>query len=181
MSPLYQITTKHDETSIRRLSAVQYDTFYKKVKLGYYAACFALILFGMLIGGTAAIACLLLACFMITGVNNPAKRNADKVIKSMKGNYPETEYNFFSDELRFGSPGEKFDDMGIVAYSRFEKFIEDPDFLFLFVTKYGAYVIPKKLLSDNDIAGIKRVIENSCGKTFEKPGSMFNMKFSDLK
>ena len=173
--PRFSVVTKHTEASIRRLSTVQYNTFFKRAKFGYYGLCFMLVFAGVYFGGMAGLACLLIACFMVTGANLPAKRNADKVIKSMKGNYPETEYDFFSRELRFGSPGEKYDDMGIVDYTRFEAFVEDDEYLFLFVTKYGAYVIPKNLLGER-VDDVKELVEKASGKAFERASSGIKLK-----
>jgi hypothetical protein len=178
--PLFSVVTQHNDESIRRLSEVQYNTFYRSAKLGYYLVCFLLVFAGVYFGGTMGFALLLFACFMVTGANLPAKRNADKVIKSMKGHYPETEYDFFAKELRFGSPGEAYESMGIVDYTRFEAFVEDADYLFLFVTKYGAYVIPKKLLGPDDLDRLKALVEKASGKQFESSKRGLSLRLKDM-
>ncbi len=178
--PLFSVVTRHTDDSIRRLSEVQYNTFYRNAKLAYYFVCFLLVFAGVFFGGAAGFAFILFACFMVTGANLPAKRNADKVIKSIKGRYPETEYDFFAKELRFGSPGEDYGGMGIVDYSRFEAFVEDADYLFLFVTKYGAYVIPKKLLGPDELERLKKMIEKASGKTFESSKRGLSLRLKDM-
>ena len=48
------------------------------------------------------------------------------------------------------------------------------------MTKYGAYVIPKKLLGPDELERLKKMIEKASGKTFERSKSGLSLRLKDM-
>ena len=165
----YTASMKHNEDTIYRLSATQYNVF------GGWTKVILLLLSGIWIYlGTCSnmeyglkLLCLMVGCFFVTGINFPARWNAEKYLKQLNGKNLETEYCFDENSFSFCAPGDK-KHAADICYSKIIRLVDDNRYIYLFLNKYGAYMLDKETLCPADIDAFQAMLQERTGLKWKK-------------
>lgn len=174
-----KVEMQHTEKTIRRLARVQYDTYCLTQKL--VTALFAIIL--LVLGawncfdGTTSLVLVALGCFTITGINTPADRNAKKMIEYAKGDFPASEYQFRDNAVQISGDGQQT----LLNYTDIYSLICDGPYLYLFISKHSAYMIPLESLGTQKAAELKAMLSEKTGLRVEKPGNLLAINLGSLR
>lgn len=173
MKKSYVITMRHDEKSLIALSHMQYDLFCTR----NYIARNVLAIAAILVGGWYfkhiwGILLLAYGAYLLTSTYASANHTARKLIAAIQadgGHFPSSRYFFEEAQIRIvyhpGEPDEETLDP--VGYGAVQKLGEDREYLYLFVSDRGGYMIPKKALGD-DVGGFREFIRLRTKMDFQR-------------
>ena len=178
----YTAEMSHNETTIRRLSKTQYDTFGTRNKVILIIICCVLFYFGLFgnSDGVVQIACLMAACFSIVSLNMPAKRNAEKTIKQLKGRDLKTRYSFGETAFSFGETDADDDALTTKEYTSIIRLVEEGPYFYLFVSRLGAYMIDKSTIRPSNVEGFKAFVQNAAGLEWTRPGGIGSLSIKKV-
>ncbi len=187
MAKQYKITMRHDKSTIERLGKIQYDTFSVKTKYFLYAFCLLCLLLGtgFIVQMEGAIQILLLAIGGIGIVNIGAsgKYYANeniKIIEKNGGRYPCTTITFTDNDMKITESGVAHNSSNL-SYGKIIRLVEDKDYLYLFVNKMAAYMLPLSEITGNQEPDtFKSFIEQKTGLRFSPPFSLMTWRFNLL-
>lgn len=165
----YVASIQHDEKTVNRLTAVQYNTYNAKAKniniIISVVLVFASAFFGF--NSVPGILCLLLGCWMFTSIDFPARNMAKKIIEQEKDHMPWAKYEIAEDGMWITSGSGTW----MIEYGDVFSLLADTDYFYVFINAQGGYMIPKKSIQEGTADGLKDFLEQKTGKKFEKPGS----------
>ena len=173
MKKTYVITMRHDEKTLIALSHMQYDLFCTR----NYIARNVLAIAAILVGGwyfkhVWGILLLAYGAYLLTSTYASANHTARKLIAAIQadgGRFPSSRYFFEEAQIRIvyhpGEPDEETLDP--VGYGAVQKLGEDREYLYLFVSDRGGYMIPKKALGD-DVGGFREFIRLRTKMDFQR-------------
>ncbi|MBD5394974.1 MAG: YcxB family protein [Lachnospiraceae bacterium] len=132
----------HNEESLRRLSQVQYLSFHKRYIL---LQLFLGVLFvSASISGTmdrvAGVLCCLFGCWLLISWRQIPNFRARKLLKSCGGSFPRTTFCFGEGGVTIENDQGKTN----LSYDRIIRLAADNDYDYLFVSTYGAYMLPRE-------------------------------------
>lgn len=170
---------QHTEESIRRLSRVQYRTYGAARRLMTALTGCVLIVLGAVGASdrTASLVLLALGCWTMMSLNAPADRNAKKLIECAKGRMPSSEFSFSENEIEISGDGQR----SLLKYGDIYSLICDAEYVYLFRSRYSAYMIPLNSVETGSGEELKRFLAEKTGLPLEKPGSLMRIRFRDLK
>lgn len=173
MKKTYIVTMRHDEKSLMALSHMQYDLFCVR----NYIARNLLAITAILVGGWYfkhiwGILLLAYGAYLLTSTYASANHTARKLIAAIEadgGRYPSSRYFFEDKEIRINyHPGESDEEaLDPVGYGAIQKLGEDREYLYLFTSDRGGYMIPKKALGDDE-AGFREFVKLRTHKDFQR-------------
>lgn len=168
----------HTEESIRRLSQVQYDIFGIGKKLRIFLTGLLLLGVSLFVElyQTASILLMLLGCWLLVSMNMPQRRQADKLIALIQGDYPSSAYSFSGEGLTVRSAGTET----FTAYNRMVALAQDQSYFYIFISRMSAYMFPKDTLSPQDAQGFADFIARETGLSFVKPCSLLGISAREL-
>ena len=150
MKKSYIVTMRHDEKTLIALSHMQYDLFCVR----NYIARNVLAITAILVGGFYfkhiwGILLLAYGTYLLTSTYASANHTARKLIAAIEadgGKYPASRYFFEEGQIRIVyHPGEADEEeLDPVGYGAVQKLGEDREYLYLFVSDRGGYMIPKR-------------------------------------
>ena len=164
---------RHDEKTLIALSHMQYDLFYVRNyvfrNLLAITAILAVVFYFSHIWGILLLA---YGTYLLTSTYASANHTARKLIAAIEangGNYPSSRY-FFEDEtirvvFHLGEVDEE--ELNPVAYSAIQKLGEDREYLYLFTSDRGGYMLPKKEFGDN-LGGFREFIRLHTKMDFQR-------------
>ena len=173
MKKTYIVTMRHDEKTLIALSHMQYDLFCVR----NYIARNVLAIAAILVGGFYfkqiwGIALLAYGTYLLTSTYASANHTARKLIAAIEadgGKYPSLRYFFEEGQIRIvyhpGEPDEE--ELDPVGYGAVQKLGEDRQYLYLFTSDRGGYMIPKDGLG-GDEAGFRAFVQSKTGMAFQK-------------
>lgn len=174
----YTAVMKHSEDSIRRLTKVQYNAYQVGKKFLFLLAGGVLILVavfgGMSLSASGVIA--FIGCMIIWFSNFPAQLAAAQMNRAINGKYPRVEYYFFDEAVDITDGKEWF----TLPYKGIQRFFEDKEYWYFFLTTNTSYMIPKSTLKKGDASKFTTFIENRCGLKAEKPVAALNIRLGTL-
>ena len=173
MKKSYIVTMRHDEKTLIALSHMQYDLFCFR----NYIARNVLAIAAILVGGFYfkqiwGIALLAYGTYLLTSTYASANHTARKLIAQINaggGKFPSSRYFFEDGQIRIvyhpGEPDEE--ELDPVGYGAVQKLGEDRQYLYLFTSDRGGYMIPKEALG-GDEAGFRTFVQSKTGMAFQK-------------
>ncbi len=168
----YTITMTHTVETIRRLSKVQYNTFHKKAKFFWYTLFFCCILGGLDVFGqvdsTVQILLIAIGGIGITNVGASASARANQVLRMIKasGNqFPESEMTITPKKITVLERGS--DQPNQVKKSDVYRLVEDKNYVYIFITREAAYMLPKDQI--DDFSKFKEVLASATDHTIHVP------------
>ena len=173
MKKTYIVTMRHDEKTLTALSHMQYDLFCTR----NYIARNLLAITAILVGGFYfkqiwGILLLAYGAYLLTSTYASANHTARKLIAAIEANggkYPSSRYFFEDKAIRIVyHPGETDEEeLDPVGYGAIQKLGEDRDYLYLFTSDRGGYMLPKKAL-DDDLNGFREFIRLRARMDFQR-------------
>lgn len=174
-----KLEMRHTEQSIYRLARVQYDTYciaQKMVAALFAAALIVLGTFGFF-GRSTSLVLIAIGCWSFMGLNAPANRNAKRMLECAKGDLPVSVYTFDQDALTIQGDGqqEKLD------YTDIYSLIWDGAYLYLFLNRYSAYMVPLETRPEKEAEELKQLLTEKTGHPLEKPGGLLSVDLRTLR
>lgn len=142
MSTYYHVKFQHTEETVRKLSMTQYISFQKSSVLIQILVGLLLIYVGAawMQDETSAVMMYFFGGWILLGWKQLPRHRADKILRSCGGTMPETEF-FFDDKcLRV----ENGDAQSELEYDKIIRLSYDEAYDYLFVSRVGAYMIPRQ-------------------------------------
>jgi len=172
----YSATMEHNETTIRLLSKTQYDVFGIRTKFTLLAISCLWFYFGLLsnISELAQVICLMGGCFTAVSLNMPAKRNADKVLEQLGDKPLKTHYTFYKEGFSLEISDAEHSDSSPTPYTDIIRLVEDRGYYYLFISKFGAYMIDKRTVSP-DPNGFRQFMESACQQKWTRPTGLLGL------
>lgn len=168
----------HSEDTIRQLSKVQYNIFGRGVKLALFVMCVVWIYFALFanLDGPLQLICLMGGCLTAVNLNLPAKRNADKILEQLAGRQLKTKYEFRDDVFVLVSLNEDDAEPTQVPYTDIIRLVEDRTHYYLFISRFGAYMIDKRSIRPADDQ-FRQFMQSACSRKWT-PSTGFLSAFS---
>ena len=178
----YSATMEHSEATIRQLSKTQYNVFGVRIKLTLLLICCLWLYFGLFsnINGFAQIICLMGGCFTAVSLDMPAKRNADKILAQLNGKSMKTHYTFYDDGFSLGIPGKEGSESPHTPYANIIRLVEDRTHYYLFISKFGAYMIDKSTVSP-DLNAFHEFMQSVCHQKWSGASGLLGLSLKKLK
>lgn len=167
---------QHTQETIRLLSKMQYNIFCFGKKAVQILCGLILILIGLFGQGVVSTVLALFAgCWLCMNTDVPAKMRAGKVIESMKGHFPFTQYDFDKKffTLSAGDSKER------IPYSSLIRLVEDNRYLYLYISKLSAYMVDKSTAKP-DIDMLMHRVSDGSGLKWTRPASLFSFGLRTL-
>lgn len=170
---------QHTEESIRRLSRVQYRTYCALQRLMTALTACVLLVMGTVcsFGRATSLVLIALGCWTMMSLDVPADRNAKKLIESAKGRIPASEFSFSEEKITISGDGQQ----STLKYSDLYSLIGDGEYLYLFRSRYSAYMIPMNAVEGGSGEELKQFLSERAKLPVEKPGSLLRIRVRDLK
>lgn len=169
---------QHTEDTLQRLFKTEYRT-YKQLRIlirmviGFALAALALttemstVLQGIL---------LLVGCWLLVSRDFPAAVQADKAVDGRKGNLPQNMCTFFKGSLQLSGEGTMR-----LEYSRFQRLIEDNEYLYLFLGPKSVCMIDKATVEGGSAEDLKEFVAQRTGLSWRRNRSLLSMNLTDLR
>lgn len=164
---------QHTNDTIYRLSKIQYNNFQLGTKLLWLSISVATLLGAVYNTENQLLFYLLLfaGCWLMSNANMPAKRRAEKIFESAKGDLPCTEFSFHGDHFEAASE----DHSASVRYSDLYALLEDTEYFYLFINRSAGYMIPKDSLSPENPEEFRCLLQDRSGLRIRKPNTLLNL------
>ena len=173
---LYTARMRHSPETVRRFTALQYDTFEWGRKLLMLLLSAGCMLLGLVSGSAVlAVLCFFVGALLLTNLNARANAVADGVIEAMGGSFPELEYTFGESAFRDGEARPE------VPYTRLMRLIEDGEYLYLFISRASGYMLARESAEgEGGAEGLMRFLSEKTGLSWTKPVSLWTFRLQDL-
>ena len=174
----YSAVIQHDEKTITRLAKVQYNAFQLGKKAIFVLSGVAMIFMAVFMeldirfAGTLAF----IGCMLWYFSDFPARVTAVRMNQAIGKKYPKVEYYFFEKEASITDGKEWFH----MPYHIVQRFFEDKEYWYLFLTTNISYMIPKETLKKGDASKFTTFIENRTGLKAEKPVAVMNLSLKTI-
>lgn len=151
MAQNFTFEIKHSEETFTALSHMQYDLFCTSNQISRSAIALGCMLLGIYNSDSWwSILIIAYGCYLLTTKYLSANRTARKLSAGIKQSglpFPSSRYEFTPSCLRVSSLPEGPDSVvSEISYSSIKKLGEDLNYVFIFPTEYGGYLIPKELI-----------------------------------
>ena len=178
----YSAAMEHSEATIRQLSKTQYNVFGMRTKLTFLVICCLWFYVGLFsnISSLAQTICFMGGCFTAVSLDMPAKRNADKILEQLGDKPLKTHYTFYDDGFSLEISGEESSDPSLTPYSDIIRLVEDRTHYYLFISKFGAYMIDKRTVSPAS-NGFREFLESVCQQKWTIPSGLLGLSLKKLK
>lgn len=182
MEARYTVTMRHDERTLMALSHMQYDLFCVRNYIVRNLLAMAAIIAGVwLFRQFWGILLLAYGTYLLTSTYASANHTARKLIAAIResgGPFPSSRYEFEDRQIRIiYHPGlEDEEELESVEYGAVQKLGEDREYLYLFTSDRGGYMIPRTELAGEE-SGFREFIRKRTGRDFQKS----RLPFSRLK
>ena len=174
----YSAVIQHDEKTITRLAKVQYNAFQLGKKAIFVLSGVALIFMAVFVELDVRFAGALafIGCMLWYFSDFPARVTAVRMNQAIGKKYPKVEYYFFEKEASITDGKEWFH----MPYHIVQRFFEDKDYWYLFLTTNISYMIPTASLKKGDATKFTTFMENRTGLKVEKPVAVMNLSIKTI-
>lgn len=179
-----EIVMQHSEETVQQLAKMQYNVFSSRTKYLLYLLCGLSVLAGLNIVGELpqVLRYILLAVGLITFMNIgiSASIKADKTMQAIQrqgGKFPRTSMIFrdkdiFIREATGSTPAQTLE------YKQIIRLAEDKEYLYLFITREAAYMVPIDKLKNPQ--KFKKLVESRTGLQFSAPFNLLTVNLHTL-
>lgn len=169
----------HSETSVRKLSEVQYNLFGLAKQLGIFLSGAVMVGVGLFVsvGEISFFLLLFIGGWLIASVKLPQRRQADKLIEAMNGRYPQASFSFQEKSVLVTVP----EDCQRVPYSKIVCLAEDAEAYYIFIHYLSAYMVPKDSLRPKNDAGFREFLSEKTGLLFQRPCSLLGLSLKEIR
>ena len=170
---------QHTEETILRLSRVQYRTYCALQRLITALTACVLLAMGAVcsFGRATSLVLIALGCWTMMSLDVPANRNAKKLVEGANGRMPASEFVFSEDGITISGDGQQ----SSLKYSDLYSLVCDGEYLYLFRSRYSAYMIPMNAVEGGTGEELKQFLSEKARLPAEKPGSLLRSRIRDLK
>ena len=174
----YKAFNKHSESTIRLLSAAQYNIFGLRKQLNIFLTGLICIGVAMVVpfGDVGFVLMMMLGCWLAVSTKVPQMRQTDKLIELMNGKYPESEFEFGDTAVRVFTGGEVQE----LPFRKIQAISDDGTYIYLFISRMAGYMFPIQSLSPGTLDSFKSKLSRATGLEFVKPCSLFRLSIKEL-
>lgn len=169
---------QHTEDTLQRLFKTEWRTYHQLRILTQLALGFVLVLLALAVEMDRILqAVLLLAgCLLMIGGDFPASVRADKAVDDRKGRLPKNICSFFSGSVELSGEGTMR-----LKYDRFQRLVEDSEYLYLFLGSRSVCMVDKAAVKGGSAEELKAFVAERTGLTWRRNRSFFTMNLADLR
>lgn len=169
---------QHTEDTLQRLFKTEYRTYHQLRILTQLAIGFAMAALALTVSMDRILQTVLLlaGCLLMIGGDFPASVRADKAVDDRKGNLPNNVCSFFGASMELSGEGTMR-----LQYDRFQRLVEDNEYLYLFLGRRSVCMIDKTTIQGGSPEELKAFVSERTGLTWRRNRSFFTMNLADLK
>lgn len=168
---------QHTEDTIQRLFRTEYYTYEKLRLIMRMAAGGAMVVAGALAALPMAVKgiLMLVGCWLIVSKDFPADVRADRTVDARKGELPRNTCTFYDKRMELDGEGHMR-----IKYDQFERFIEDDEYLYLFLGKKSVCMVERSSVEHGSDQQLMEFLEKRTGLHWARNKSLLMMNLSDL-
>lgn len=169
---------QHTEDTLQRLFKTEYRTYHQPRILAQLAVGFVMAALALTVemSRTLQAVLLLIGCLLMIGRDFPASVRADKAMDDRRGKLPENVCAFFGGSLELSGEGTMR-----LKYDRFQRLVEDNEYLYLFLGSRSVCMIDKTTIKGGSPEELKAYVAERTGLTWRRNRSFFTMNLADLR
>lgn len=169
---------QHTEDTLQRLFKTEYRTYHQPRILAQLAAGFVMAALALTVEMDRILQAVLLlfGCLLMIGRDFPASVRADKAMDDRKGILPENICTFFGGCLELSGEGTMR-----LKYDRFQRLVEDNEYLYLFLGSRSVCMIDKTTVKGGTPEELKAFVAERTGLSWRRNRSFFTMNLTDLR
>ena len=171
-------SVRHTEDTIQRLFKTEYRTYHQPRILAQLAVGFVMAALALTVEMDRILQAVLLlfGCLLMIGRDFPASVRADKAVDDRRGRLPENVCSFFDGSLELSGEGSMR-----LKYDRFQRLVEDNEYLYLFLGSRSVCMIDKATVRGGSAEALKAFVAERTGLTWRRNRSFFTMNLADLR
>lgn len=176
--PTFTGSIQHTEATLQRLFKTEWRTYHQLRILAQLAVGFVMAALALTVGMNRILQAVLLlvGCLLMVGGDFPASVRADKAMDDRKGQLPNNVCAFFPRSLELSGEGSMRLD-----YNRFQRLIEDNEYLYLFLGRGSVCMIDKSTVKGGTADELKAFVAERTGLAWRRNRSFFSMNLADLR
>lgn len=159
----FEIQMTFDDDTIRRMFRAEYYTYETVQRLirfclgaaGVMAALFAPV------PTAAKVVLLMIGVWLLVAGDFPSKVQAEGVISRRGGKSSRVSYHVEPEGLRIKGGG-------YIAYKNLDKLVYDDEYLYLFVNRQNAVMLPVNAVGSDRLESFKTTVQEKSGGTFKR-------------
>lgn len=169
---------QHTEDTLQRLFKTEYRTYHQPRILAQLAIGFVMAALALTVEMDRILQAVLLlvGCLLMIGRDFPASVRADKAVDDRRGSLPENVCSFFGGSLELSGEGRMR-----LKYDRFQRLVEDNEYLYLFLGSRSVCMIDKATIKGGSAEELKAFVAERTGLTWRRNRSFFTMNLTDLR
>lgn len=169
---------QHTEDTLQRLFKTEWRTYHQLRILTQLAIGFAMAALALTVEMNRIVQALLLlaGCLLMIGGDFPAAVRADKAVDDRKGQLPQNVCSFFSGSMELSGEGTMR-----LKYDRFQRLVEDNEYLYLFLGSKSVCMIDKAAINGGTAEELKVFVAERTGLAWKRNHSFFSMNLADLR
>lgn len=169
---------RHTEDTLQRLFKTEYRTYHQlrilsQLAIGFVMAAMALT---MEMSRPLQGVLLLVGCLILVSGDLPAALRADRAVDARKGNLPKNVCAFFANSMELSGEGTMR-----LEYGRFQRLIEDNEYLYLFLGRGSVCMIDKAAIEGGSAEELKDFVAQKTGLAWRRGRSFLSMNLTDLR
>lgn len=169
---------QHTEATLQRLFKTEYRTYHQPRILIQLAVGFVMAALALTVEMDRILQAflLLIGCLLMIGRDFPASVRADKAVDDRRGKLPENVCSFFGSSLELSGEGSMR-----LKYDRFQRLVEDNEYLYLFLGSRSVCMIDKTTIKGGSSEELKAFVAERTGLIWRQNRSFFTMNLADLR
>ncbi len=177
MKQFFEGEIVHTEKTITTMFRTEYQTYEQKKIFAWMGVGALMIVLAILVEMALPIRIILLliACWLLVSSDFPAEMRADKVVETRRGNLPSMRYEFYDKDMKLESEGSMR-----MKYDKFQRLIEDSNYLYLFEAKNSVCMIDKDSIQGGSVDQFKEFMEKRTGLEWRRCKSILSLNLTDI-
>lgn len=169
---------QHTEDTLQRLFKTEYRTYHQLRILTQLAIGFAMAALALTVEMSRPLQAVLLlvGCLLMVGGDFPASVRADKAVDDRKGKLPSNVCSFFGGSMELSGEGSMR-----LNYDRFQRLVEDKEYLYLFLGRRSVCMVDKSTVKGGSTEELKAFVSERTGLAWRRNRSFFTMNLADLR
>lgn len=169
---------QHTEDTLQRLFKTEYRTYHQLQILSQLAVGFLMAALALTVEMSRPLqgVLLLAGCLIMVSSDLPASLRADKAADSRKGQLPKNVCTFFNSAMELSGEGAMR-----LEYSRFQRLVEDSEYLYLFLGRKSVCMIDKAAVTGGTAEELKDFVAQKTGLAWRRGRSFLSMNLADLR